>query len=84
MEEAEAAEREKREAEALGLTARYEAVRASNVRAEPSPDAERVGFAKRGDFITVIGKVDGRNWFEIETDDGIRGFIFGDLIRPAA
>jgi chromosome segregation ATPase len=84
MEEAEAAEREKREAAALGLTARYEAVRASNVRAEPSPDAERVGFAKRGDFITVIGKVDGRNWFEIETDDGIRGFIFGDLIRPAA
>ena len=68
----------------LGISVRYEAVRASNVRAAPSPDAERVGFAKRGDFVTVIGKVNGRNWFEVETIDGIRGFIFGDLIRPAA
>lgn len=68
----------------LGLGVRYEAVRASNVRAAPDPDAERVGFAKRGDFMTVLSKVDGRNWFEVETFDGIRGFIFGDLIRPAA
>jgi chromosome segregation ATPase len=70
--------------ESLGLAVRYEAVQASNVRAAPSPDAERVGFAKRGDLVTVIGKVGGRNWFEVETVDGIRGFIFGDLIRPAA
>ncbi len=68
----------------LGLAVRYEAVQASNVRAAPSPDAERVGFAKRGDFVTVIGKVGGRNWFEVETVDGVRGFIFGELIRPAA
>lgn len=68
----------------LGLAVRYEAIQASNVRAGPSPDAERVGFAKRGDLMTVIGKVGGRNWFEVETTDGIRGFIFGELIRPAA
>ncbi len=68
----------------LGLGARYETIRSSNVRAAPSPDSERVGFAEPGDVITVIGKVDGRNWFEIETADGLRGFIFGDLIRPAA
>lgn len=70
--------------ENLGLGVRYEALRASNVRAAPDPSAERVGFAKRGDFITVINKVSGRNWFEVETVDGVRGFIFGDLIRPAA
>ena len=70
--------------DSLGLAVRYEAIRASNVRAAPSPDAERVGFAKRGDLVTVIGKVGGRNWFEVETVDGVRGFIFGDLIRPAA
>jgi len=72
------------ESESLGLAVRYEAVQASNVRAAPSPDSERVGFAKRGDLVTVIGKVGGRNWFEVETVDGVRGFIFGDLIRPAA
>ncbi|MGI9452533.1 MAG: SH3 domain-containing protein [Geminicoccaceae bacterium] len=70
--------------DSLGLAVRYEAIQASNVRAAPSPDAERVGFAKRGDLVTVIGKVGGRNWFEVETVDGVRGFIFGDLIRPAA
>ncbi len=75
---------ESEESSSLGLSARYEAIRASNVRAEPNPDAERVGFAKRGDMVTVIGKVSGRNWFEVETVEGIRGFIFGDLIRPAA
>ena len=85
LEEADAAAAaEEGEEPPLGLGVRYEAVRASNVRSGPSPDAERVGFAKRGDFITVIGKVSGRNWFEVETVDGVRGFIFGDLIRPAA
>ncbi len=72
------------EAGKLGLGVKYEAIRASNVRAEPDSDAERVGFAKRGDAITVLNKVSGRNWFEVETIDGIRGFIFGDLIRPGA
>ncbi|MDH3664195.1 MAG: SH3 domain-containing protein [Alphaproteobacteria bacterium] len=72
------------EANNYGLGVRYEAIRASNVRAAPDPDSERVGFAKRGDLITVLSKVDGRNWYQIETIDGIRGFIFGDLIRPGA
>lgn len=68
----------------VGLGVRYEAIRASNVRAAPDPDAERVGFAKRGDPVTVFNKVAGKNWFEIETIDGIRGYIFGDLIEPRA
>ena len=72
------------EAGSLGLGVRYEAVRTSNVRSAPSPDAQRVGFAKRGDAITVLSKVNDRNWFEVETTDGVRGFIFGDLIRPDA
>ncbi|MGI9500500.1 MAG: SH3 domain-containing protein [Geminicoccaceae bacterium] len=72
------------EARNLGLGVRYEAIRASNVRAAPNSDAQRVGFAERGEAITVLSKVSGRNWFEIETVDGVRGFIFGDLIRPGA
>jgi len=70
--------------QSLDLGAQYEAIRASNVRAQPDPDSARVGFAKRGDFVTVLNKVSGRNWFEIETIDGVRGYIFGDLIRPGA
>lgn len=72
------------ETAALGLGVRYEAIRPSNVRAAPDPGAQRVGFAKRGDSITVLSKVDGRNWFEIETIDGVRGYIFGELIKPGA
>ncbi|MGI9433979.1 MAG: SH3 domain-containing protein [Geminicoccaceae bacterium] len=82
--ELEAEEGEAAGASRTDLGVRYEALRASNVRAAPNPDAARVGFAKRGDVVTVIGKVNGRNWFEVETLDGIRGFIFGDLIRPSA
>jgi predicted nucleic acid-binding Zn-ribbon protein len=70
--------------ESLGLGVRYLAVRASNVRAAPDPESQRVGFAKRGDSVTVLNKVAGRNWFEVETVDGIRGFIFGELIEPEA
>ena len=68
----------------LGIAVPYEALRASNIRAAPTPDSKRVGYAKQGDRITVIGKVNDRNWYEIETETGIRGFIFGGLIRPAA
>jgi predicted nucleic acid-binding Zn-ribbon protein len=65
-------------------TGRYETLRASNIRSLPSADADRVGFARRGEFVSVTGKVTGRNWFQVETETGIKGFIFGDLIRPAA
>ncbi|MEZ5932478.1 MAG: SH3 domain-containing protein [Alphaproteobacteria bacterium] len=68
----------------FGLGVPYQAIRASNVRSQPDPDSERVGFAKRGDAITVLKKVADRNWFEIETADGVRGYIFGDLIKPGA
>lgn len=61
----------------------YEIVQTSNVRAEPRPDAERVDIAITGETVSVIRKIDKDNWFEIETKRGVRGFIFGELIRPA-
>lgn len=48
------------------------------------PKSKRVGFAKRGDAVTVLSEIAGRNWLEVETIDGRHGFIFGDLIKPAA
>ena len=62
----------------------YEAVRASNIRAMPTADSDRVGWAKRGETVLVTGKVVGRNWYRVETFEGVEGFIFGDLIRPKA
>ena len=72
------------ESDNFGLGVSYEAIRPSNVRAEPDRRSERVGFAKQGDSITVLNKVVDRNWFEVETIEGVRGFIFGELIRPKA
>jgi DNA repair exonuclease SbcCD ATPase subunit len=69
-------------AEATG--AEYQTVRASNIRSEPDPDSERVGFANRGETVTVLGKVNGRNWFQVRTEDGTTGYIFGELIQPSA
>jgi predicted nucleic acid-binding Zn-ribbon protein len=83
-EDASAAEDGAAASNGLDLGVRYQAVRASNVRAEPDPGSERVGFAKRGDSVVVLNKVAGRNWFEVETADGVRGFIFGELIEPEA
>jgi chromosome segregation ATPase len=61
----------------------YEIVRTSNVRSEPRPDSERVDIAIPGETVSVLRKIDADNWFEIETKRGVRGFIFGELIRPA-
>lgn len=66
------------------LEGEYEAVRASNIRLMPTADSERIGWAKRGETVLVTGKVVGRNWYRVETVEGIEGFIFGDLIRPKA
>ena len=61
---------------------RYRILRPSNIRERPTSRSERVGYAGMGEFVTVIGKADGANWFEIKAHDGVRGFIYGDLIKP--
>lgn len=60
----------------------YETLRPSNIRKRPTLHSERVGYAGIGEIVTVIGKAVERNWFEVETDNGIKGYISGDLIRP--
>jgi hypothetical protein len=69
---------------AVGIAADYIARRDSNIRAEPSPSGRRVGTVAEGRTVRVLGKVEGRDWYEVETGEGIKGYIYADLIEPVA
>ena len=53
---------------------------ASNVRAGPGTDHDRLTTLDTGTEITVTGKVEGKDWYRIAHADGSAGFIFGKLI----
>jgi formylglycine-generating enzyme required for sulfatase activity len=69
--------------EAASTIAEYVALRTSNVRSGPSTETSRVGTVAEGATLRVLGKVEGREWFEIETDDGIKGYVYAGLVEPA-
>ena len=69
-------------AEMAAIAGDYEAVRTSNIRRGPSAETERVGDGDAGATLRVVGLADGRDWYQVETEDGRRGFIYGQLIRP--
>ena len=68
--------------EIAAITGDYEAVRASNIRRGPSAESERVATVDAGVTLRVVGLTEGRDWYQVETPDGRRGFIYGQLIRP--
>ncbi len=68
--------------EVTAITGDYEAVRTSNIRRGPSAETERVTTVAAGATLRVVGLADGRDWYQVETEDGQRGFIYGQLIRP--
>jgi formylglycine-generating enzyme required for sulfatase activity len=68
--------------EVQAITGDYEAVRASNIRRGPSAETERVTTVEAGSTLRVVGLSEGREWYQVETPDGTRGFIYGQLIRP--
>jgi formylglycine-generating enzyme required for sulfatase activity len=65
-------------------SAEYVALRTSNIRQGPSTETSRVGTVAEGATLRVLGKVEGREWFEIETDDGIKGYIYAGLVGPSS
>ena len=69
------------EPEALAAIGDYETIRASNIRRGPSAETERVTTVAAGTPVRVIARAEGRNWYEVETANGLRGFIYGELIR---
>jgi formylglycine-generating enzyme required for sulfatase activity len=68
--------------EVTAIAGEYETVRTSNIRRGPSAETERVTTVAAGATLHVIGMADGRDWYQVETEDGQRGFIYGQLIRP--
>ena len=55
----------------------------SNVRAEPKTTSKRVVSAAAGTQLHVTGKVKGTNWYRVEAEPGVSGFVYGDLAAQA-
>ncbi len=60
----------------------YVAAKNANIRAAPTAGAGRIGGLRRGDSITVLGRVVGKNWVMVSTADEQIGYIFADLVQP--
>ncbi len=60
----------------------YTAAKNANIRASPAAAAGRIGGLRQGDSITVLGRVVGKNWVMVSTQDERIGYVFGDLIQP--
>ena len=60
----------------------YVAAKNANIRAAPTAGAGRIGGLRRGDSITVLGRVVGKNWVMVSTADERIGYIFADLVQP--
>jgi formylglycine-generating enzyme required for sulfatase activity len=69
-------------AEMAAIAGEYEAIRTSNIRRGPSAETARVTTVTAGSTLRVVGLAEGRDWYQVETEDGQRGFIYGQLIRP--
>jgi formylglycine-generating enzyme required for sulfatase activity len=59
----------------------YAIATTANLRKGPSPGSPRVATISRGARVLVTGRVVGGNWYRVETDAGMKGYIFGDLIQ---
>jgi hypothetical protein len=65
-----------------GIASDYVARRDANIRAEPSPDGRRLTTVAQGSTLRVLGKVEGREWYEVEIGQGVKGYIYADLVEP--
>jgi hypothetical protein len=65
------------------IEAVYEAIKTANLREGPSAKTRIVGSLNQGDTVLVTGRVAGRNWYRIDMDSGLSGFVYGGLIRPS-
>ncbi|TQV80435.1 caspase family protein [Denitrobaculum tricleocarpae] len=61
----------------------YTAATNANIRAAPAAGAGRIGGLRRGEKITVLGRVVGKNWVMVSTQDERIGYVFGDLVRSS-
>lgn len=56
-------------------------VRGANVRKEPSTDAEISGGADVNTTMTIFGRTEAADWFQVRLPDRSGGWMYGELIR---
>ena len=65
--------------------ARYYKVRThSNVRAEPSTSAQKIGLLKPGERVLVLDLVADDRWYRVRLSNGDTAYIFAELLEPEA
>ncbi|RJF84121.1 hypothetical protein D3877_05820 [Azospirillum cavernae] len=64
------------------LTGDYVAVGRINLRQQPSQQGARIGQIDSGAKVVVTGKVVDSPWYAVTREDGRRGYVFADLLRP--
>jgi S1-C subfamily serine protease len=65
------------------LDEEYVVLKNANVRIGPGTHYAKVGHLNRGESITALGKVKGRNWYLIAQEEKKLGYVFGSLIAPS-
>jgi hypothetical protein len=70
------------DAEITPLEALYRVRRLTSLREAPDYGMPPAGDLAPDQQIKVTGKVEGRDWYRVETADGVKGFVMGALITP--
>ena len=65
------------------LPNRFIVTRQGNLRAAPDANSQFLGSVGVGEYVTVLSKVNGLNWYRIRSQGGITAYIWGRLIEPA-
>jgi formylglycine-generating enzyme required for sulfatase activity len=60
----------------------FRVVQTANVRAGPDADTERLATLRAGTVLKVFDKPADTNWYEVETLEGQRGYIYAELVEP--
>ena len=63
------------------LNAHMEAATNTNIRKEPSSNANRVGILAEGQTIEVTGRVVDRDWYRINNPAGGQGYVYAPLLK---
>ena len=64
------------------MEAEYRVVVTANVRERPAADAPRVAVVEKGRRVRVTGRLADRDWYQIITAEGKKGYVYGTLIQP--
>lgn len=59
----------------------FETTLAANLREGPDVETARVDSLDAGARVKVLAKAEGRNWYRVQTEEGVVGYIFGRLLK---